>query len=264
LQELYDLINPNTQKETLTFTRLLALLAAVPTTIVFELLTGEAPFSPASAANDSEEEFDKTVHALAGILTIAAIAPLELIADIPVPSGAGNIETASAANSNPAELVLAGAALIVLLLSVPKPSALAAQTPEIPLKPWDTAADIGENLAWISLVPCTGWSCLCAMVGVSDRGNPVTCVIMTLCGVLAETVGVAAAACQVIAGEWNILAAFVSLIAPLPFVFKWLRFAEKWVLVLYGIDAVCFVGAGIGLVALYVLPGTEEEVKELK
>ncbi len=242
LEKLYNLINPEAAED-FTVTRLVALVCAFPTTIIYRLITGTSPFTAVTAANPQAAEPNAWTVA-GGILTFTVWAAVDIGNDV----GPGD-------RLSPAALYLAGTVPIVLL-SILTP----AGTPQT-LLPETSDLNKSKNAFWYAKWLPASYTLTYMAANkfqAGPRGNPEACSFLTVSGIMVLAMGIAKGVDESKAGVGSGANWFLNLVPPLATTMKPLKFAGPYgLLALWVIDFMAAVGGG----SFIILSGLGERTR---
>ncbi len=276
LQAVYDLLNPNAEEapQTLTVGRLLSLIVAFPTAIIYRLLYGEGPFSVddvealkaelgrAEVMDGSALPRPVLAHRAQGFLIASGIARifpwslmdtyLDMVSAMtrkPPGSAEGDDGVVPQGVLGALNAVIGCTPLLLSVLAWPG-------GPFTPLV-WSPELRRRRNVAWLSGFgpPCVA-TLMALLTGfkVSPRGSGGTNLVLTLAGAAGFALGAQRLDGERMSGKVTVGRVFIALAGPLPGSVRPLGLIEgpyKPVALgaLAAVDLVCHWLAGIGLIA---------------
>lgn len=226
-------LNPGSSED-FTVTRFVAMACAFPTTVIYRLVTGSAPFS----ANELGQlaAADANVYKVIGGYLTLIYSVVDLRLDLVVPQSAGP------APDLPYFLAISSF-MPVLINGLLSPGAAPFQ-----LLTWDTDLNKSKNLFWCGKWFPIGFATVykvCTGFRSGPRGNPMACTVLCALGTSVLGLGIWKGIQESQAGVATFSTWFTSLAGPLVTVAKPLRFAGAYGEVgLIAIDAVFDVGVG--------------------
>jgi hypothetical protein len=244
LGALYDLLNPE-GSEDLTVTRLVSIIAAFPTTIIYRLINGTAPDFPSEnlAQLDAPNAANKYKQ-WGGILMASGWAFIDTALDIPDKS---STQPAGAADPFKKALLIISGPVQMLLNGLLSPGA----TPFTMLpEGTGTGANQATNNLWLYKWGPIGYASIYKAVEQfkkGPRGEPASCLLLSLLGVVVLGGGIWKTVEEGEAGTLNPALGFLNIAPPLVTMAKMLRFTEEplGIIALLAIDLVGDVGAGV-------------------
>lgn len=267
IEKIYNLINPG-ENETPTVLELFSLFAAIPSTVLFRLFFGHAPFTEADGIAFRSSDLTPSEHIrayglsrdnpLAGSnINIAGLIGAILMFPYTLFEFGGDIEASWSKPPDELHQLTKIDSIFALFSGILLPGAILGLS-HPPLK-WDTDENIAINVNWIayfSLIAVNSGYYITTKFKKLGTGTMPGAIIYSACGVLILIAGIVALALE---EDRNFGMGWLNVALPLPSVVKFLIYVKHPIseIILGAVDLVCDYGAMVtGLIM--ALNSTEE------